>query len=109
MRAAAITVNTRRRNVDEALWYASRPRQRCDQLPRPRIVAAFGRRRCEMKNGERRRAQAREAPQPVEITDDRDDAVRAQLRDILVAARESVEPDFGMEQSGGAQRHVAAA
>ena len=62
-----------------------------------------------MQNGERRSAQALEAPQPVEIADDGDDAVRTQLRDILDAARESVEPYLGMEQSGGAKRHVAAA
>ena len=62
-----------------------------------------------MQNGEGCRAQALEAPQPVEIANDRYDAVRAQLRDILGAARESVESDLGMEQSGGAQRHVAAA
>jgi len=55
-----------------------------------------------MQNGERSRAEALEAPQPVEIADDRDDAVRAQLRDIIDAARESVESDLGMEQSGGA-------
>jgi hypothetical protein len=62
-----------------------------------------------VQNGEGCRAQALEAPQPVEIADDRDDAVRAQLRNILVAARESVESDLGMKQSGGAQRNVTAA
>jgi len=62
-----------------------------------------------MQNGERCRAQALEASQPVEVADDRDDAVRAQLRDILGAARQAVEPHLGMEQAGGAKRHVAAA
>ena len=62
-----------------------------------------------MQDGERRRAQALEAPQPVEIADDGNDAVRAQLRNVFVAARESVEPYLGMEQSGGPKRNVAAA
>ena len=108
-RAGAIAVDARRRNVDESLWYASRPRQRGDQLLRARIVAALGRRRREMQDGERRRAQAVEAREPVEVADDGNDAVRAQLRDILDAAREPVEAHLGMEQAGGAQCDVAAA
>ncbi len=62
-----------------------------------------------MQHGERCRAQAVEAPEAVEVADDGNDAVRAQLRDILDAARQSVETYLGMEQAGGAKRHVAAA
>ena len=46
---------------------------------------------------------------PVEIADDGNDAVRAQLGDVLGAAREPVEAHLGREQAGGAQRDVAAA
>jgi hypothetical protein len=45
----------------------------------------------------------------VEIADDRNDAVRAQLRDFLDAASQSVQPYLGMEQTGRAQRNVATA
>ena len=57
----AIAVHARRRNVDESLWYASRPRERREQVLRARIVAAFAGRRREMQHRERatrdRRAQ----------------------------------------------------
>lgn len=62
-----------------------------------------------MKHGERRRAQPREARKKVEVANDGNDAVRAELGDVLGATRQSVEADFRMEQVGGAQRDVAAA
>ncbi len=82
-RAGAIAVHAGRRNVDEALWYAARPRQRRDQLLRPRIVATFGRRRREMQHRERRRANPLERRAPVEVADDGHDAVRAQPGNVL--------------------------
>ena len=59
-RAGAIAIHARRRDVDEALRYNSRPRQRRDQLSRARIVAAFGGRRREMQHRKRRERQAGE-------------------------------------------------
>ena len=91
------------------MWYASRPRQRGDQLARARIVAALGGRRREMQDRERCRAQPVEAREAVEVADDGNDAMGAELRGGVLAASESVEAHFGMKQAGRAQRHVAAA
>ena len=62
-----------------------------------------------MQHRERRRAQAVQAREVVEVADDGDDAVRAQAGNVLGAAGETVESDLRMEQAGGAQRDIAAA
>ena len=61
-----------------------------------------------MHHRERCSAQPVEAPQPVEVAYDGNDAVRAQPGAVLDAARKPVEAHFGMEQAGRAQRDVAA-
>src|SRR6185369_10187236 len=104
-----VAVDPRRRNVDEPLWYASRPRQRRNQLARPRVVAALGGWRREMQNRKRRRAEPVETREAVEVADDGNDAVRAKLGYILDTARQPVEAHSGMEQAGRAQRDIAAA
>ena len=62
-----------------------------------------------MQHAERRRSEPAEGREAVEVADERNDAVRAKLGAVLDAAREPVEANFGMEQAGRAQRHVAAA
>jgi hypothetical protein len=61
-----------------------------------------------MHHRERRSAQTVEAPEPVEVAYDGNDAVCAQLGAVLDAARKPVKAHFGMEQAGRAQRDVAA-
>ncbi len=62
-----------------------------------------------MQHREGRRAQAGERPAIVEVADDRDDAVRAQLAHVVAIAREPVETRAMPQQIRGAQRDVAAA
>jgi regulator of PEP synthase PpsR (kinase-PPPase family) len=56
-----------------------------------------------------RRAKPLQAVEVVEVADDRDDAVRTELPDVLDAARETLEANFAMQEARGAQRHIAAA
>ena len=107
-RTRAITVHTRRRDVDETLRYNSRPRERRDQSSCARIIAAVGRRRREVQNAERRGAQASQRCAAIEVADDGHDAVHAELRRFVAAARETVEPGAALEQRRGAQRNVTA-
>src|ERR1700694_3919190 len=62
-----------------------------------------------MEHGERRGAQAIERGDAVEIADDRDDPVRAELRDLLATADESVQARATREQRGNAERDVSTA
>ena len=62
-----------------------------------------------MEHGERCGAQAIERGDAVEIADDRDDPVRAELRDFLATADESVQPRASREQRGNAERDVSTA
>ena len=109
-RAGAVAVDAGRRNVDEALWYTSRPRQRRDQLLRARIVAAGRRRRREMQHREGRRAQATERSRRSSRSPTIGTMPWARsLGNVVGAAREAVETDLRTKQVGGAQRDVAAA
>src|SRR3989442_2927613 len=62
-----------------------------------------------MEHGERCGAQAIERGDAVEIADDRDDPVRAELRDFLATADESVQARAAREQRGNAERDVSTA
>ena len=107
-RARAIAVDAAGADVDEALRYNSRLRQRGDQPLRARIVAPARRRRREVQDRERRGAQPVQTVERIEVADDRNDAVAAQLRNVLRTARQAVEPHPTAQKIGGAQRDVAA-
>ena len=62
-----------------------------------------------MQHGERRRAQAPQRLQVIEITDDGHDPMGAQPGNVFGAARETVKANLRMEQIGGPKRDVAAA
>src|SRR3989442_11523623 len=62
-----------------------------------------------MEHGERCGAQAIERGDAVEIADDRDDPVRAELRDFLATADESVQARAAREKRGNAERDVSTA
>ncbi len=58
---------------------------------------------------ERRRAQALEARETIQVADNGNDAVRAQFRHVFGAPGQPVQANPRMEQIGSAQRDVTAA
>jgi len=108
VRAGAIAIHARRRNIDKPPRYNPRPRQRRNQTARARIVASVGRRRSEVQHGERGEAQSVERSEPIEVAQNRHDAVAAELRDLLRATRQSEHACAAAQQFGRAQRDITA-
>jgi hypothetical protein len=109
VRAGAIAVDARRRDVHEALWYPAGDRQRGQQLLRARVVAPFAGRRCEVHHAERRGGQPAQRAEVVEIPDDRRNAVRTQSRHLLDATDEPAQACAAREVPRRTHRDVAAA
>jgi len=82
--------------------------KRSKQPARARIVLAFGGWRREMQHRERRRPQPAERTAIVEIADERNDAMRAELAHVVTIAGKADQACAIAQAVGNAQRDIAA-